>query len=1128
MAGRVISISLLATDRISRTMTQAAGATDRLGGAMGRLEKVGKATSLVTAAAGAAALAKAAVPAVAVVAAMPAAMVAAKAATATLKVGLIGVGEAMSAVADGDAKKLNEALKDLSPNARAFVKEAASMKNEVDALQGSVQNRLFAGLDTRLERVGKNLLPTVKTGMTGVAGSLNLVFTEATKTASTPWFKGQVNKVFAGTSGIVKTLSGGVRPLIELITRLAVAGIPLVKQLAGWAVNGIKAANGFLKTGAGTATLTRIVTSAGDRLETLRSILGNVALGLGRLIGQADQFNGTGSNVLGTLDKLTEKFAAWAGSADGQERAAEAFKAFGDVARQVMVVLPLLGGALGIIAKALTSMPPGVQGVVTKMLAWAIVISLVTTRLKVLALATAVFKGSAMLFAFAQGLLAVRAASDASATAATRMGAAIRLNVGVMRMYAAAQLASARAATMQALASGRAAVATKLQAAGARIAAAAQWLWNVAMSANPIGLVVLAIAALVGGIVLAYNKVGWFRAGVQAVFSWLRSAVVTVINFVRDHWRLIIAIMLGPLGILIGLVTKYFGQIKGAVMAGVNAVVGFVRSHWRLLIAIVLGPLGIIIGLVTKYWGLIRSKTAEFLSNLLARARQGLTNIKNAFLAGLTAIVSFFTSRWAAVRNSTNALASALTSKIHALMTGLRNAFSTGVRAIGTAWDKLRDAAKKPVNFMIGTVYNRGIVGLWNKVMGWLHLSGLKLNTMPLLASGGTLGKAVPGMTNGPAAIVGEGRRAHPEYVIPTDPKYRSRAQGLWAAAGGDLQMLKGGGILGSVLGGVKKIAGKVLDIGKLGLELLTNPTKLFTKLASPVLGMAKGIGGSPWASAISAIPKKLIGTMGDGLVQIVKAFNAGYGGSGAGVVKAAASMIGMGDDRGENNNWLTRAAGMPGAPWCALFVSEAIRKASATKRYPGYPSAAVASYVGAMKHVGSDQGRPGDLGAYRGTGHINVIERNLGGGSYRTIGGNEGSVVQRSTRGGQSSILRPLASGGVLGQMKDVFKKEFRHVADPNDRRDPGVRALANIWTMDGGGAVPPRSLSLIRNASSRSEMVMSGAQQDLIGQARGGNTYNINLTVEAGGSLREAGSRIVACIEAYEKGSGTRWRSG
>lgn len=53
---------------------------------------------------------------------------------------------------------------------------------------------------------------------------------------------------------------------------------------------------------------------------------------------------------------------------------------------------------------------------------------------------------------------------------------------------------------------------------------AAQWLMNAALNANPIGLVVLAIAGLVGAVVLAYNKSETFRNVIDALWQGLKTA----------------------------------------------------------------------------------------------------------------------------------------------------------------------------------------------------------------------------------------------------------------------------------------------------------------------------------------------------------------------------------------------------------------------------------------------------------------------------------------------------------------------------------------------------------------------------------------------------------------------------
>jgi TP901 family phage tail tape measure protein len=57
-----------------------------------------------------------------------------------------------------------------------------------------------------------------------------------------------------------------------------------------------------------------------------------------------------------------------------------------------------------------------------------------------------------------------------------------------------------------------------------------------------------------------------------------------------------------------------------------------------------------------------------------------------------------------------------------------------------------------------------------------------------VMASGGILG-AMGGAVKEARAIVGEGSDIHPEYVIPTDPKYRDRAKGLYNQLGETLGM---------------------------------------------------------------------------------------------------------------------------------------------------------------------------------------------------------------------------------------------------------------------------------------------------------------------------------------------------
>ncbi|ASX98692.1 tape measure protein [Arthrobacter phage Colucci] len=63
------------------------------------------------------------------------------------------------------------------------------------------------------------------------------------------------------------------------------------------------------------------------------------------------------------------------------------------------------------------------------------------------------------------------------------------------------------------------------------VATAAQWAFNAALTANPIGLIIAAIVGLVAGIIWAYNNVGWFKDGVDAAMRWIGEAFQNVVNW---------------------------------------------------------------------------------------------------------------------------------------------------------------------------------------------------------------------------------------------------------------------------------------------------------------------------------------------------------------------------------------------------------------------------------------------------------------------------------------------------------------------------------------------------------------------------------------------------------------------
>ena len=174
---------------------------------------------------------------------------------------------------------------------------------------------------------------------------------------------------------------------------------------------------------------------------------------------------------------------------------------------------------------------------------------------------------------------AVTVGSAAQATYAAVLGGSNSLVatwIGVKALEAAAWVRSTAAAVASATATVASTTAQVAASVATKAWTAAQWLLNVAMDANPIGLVELAIVALIAAIVLAYKHSETFRNIVHALgnameamghaavsaFHWVVNAVESAFNWVRSHWPQLVAILAGPIGIAVMEIIKHWGKVK--------------------------------------------------------------------------------------------------------------------------------------------------------------------------------------------------------------------------------------------------------------------------------------------------------------------------------------------------------------------------------------------------------------------------------------------------------------------------------------------------------------------------------------------------------------------------------------
>lgn len=102
---------------------------------------------------------------------------------------------------------------------------------------------------------------------------------------------------------------------------------------------------------------------------------------------------------------------------------------------------------------------------------------------------------------------------------------------------------------------------------------AVQAALNVVMSANPIGLIVVAIVALVAALVWAYNNVDWFRDGVNAVFNGLAAAARWLGGVFSGIWDGVVAGFVWVVNNLKRLANWFITNVINKVIDGVNTLI---------------------------------------------------------------------------------------------------------------------------------------------------------------------------------------------------------------------------------------------------------------------------------------------------------------------------------------------------------------------------------------------------------------------------------------------------------------------------------------------------------------------------------------------------------------------------
>lgn len=535
-------------------------------------------------------------PMVGVLAPAAAGMVALKTSMGLVKVAGMGVGASFDGMFDAFQKQ-TPATNALARTVKGLVPQLLTLKN---AVQGRILGGVIDGVKSASPLIAK-LSPAIKQTASVLGGLAREAGTVAAGLG------GPLSRILMTNAGLIRNVGRAGLNIAQVFVHVLDAARPLTAWLGRMALGWSQSLLASTKAGKESGRLTAFFERTQAVLSRVFSIVGNLARGL---MGVGRAASGMGGDLLKSVDGASARFATFTASVGGQRQLRQFFADAQPVIRQTF---GLIGDILGAFARLSVGANGGLAPLIAKLR------DVVPVLERVLIGTTAAFGpalvdlvvafaqafeplagSSGPLVLFVQGLTALARVSAWVATSVPGGSAAITALFGALAVSQAVGLASfasglfgagravraltvattsltaAQASQMGTLALLKAMwVALKASTIGqaiaqSSVAVTARAMW--AAMLGPVGLAIAGIAALGAVFYLAYQKVGWFRAGVDAAFGAVKTATATVVGFVRDRFGSLVGFLTGIPGRIAGLGGRMFSGLANAASRVVSAI----------------------------------------------------------------------------------------------------------------------------------------------------------------------------------------------------------------------------------------------------------------------------------------------------------------------------------------------------------------------------------------------------------------------------------------------------------------------------------------------------------------------------------------------------------------------------
>lgn len=289
----------------------------------------------------------------------------------------------------------------------------------------------------------------------------------------------------------------------------------------------------------------------------------------------------------------------------------------------------------------------------------------------------------------------------------------------------------------------------------------AQKALNLAMSMNPIGLVIAGITALVTAFILLWNNCEGFRnfwiglwqaiqpvaqvaidflvnlfnvfwQTVQTVWNAISITISTVMNVIwtviSTVWNTIVTVISTVLNTIMTVVSTVWNTISSIVSGVVNGILSVVSAVWNAISSVISTVMNVISSIISGVWNVISSVVSgvvNTIKSVVSGAWNAISSITSSVFNTVKGIVS---SVWNGIKSTISGVVNGVKSVVSSVWNAIKSVTSSvfnGIKSTATSiWNGIKSAIEGPINTAKNIVKGAidAIKGFFNFEFKWPHI----------------------------------------------------------------------------------------------------------------------------------------------------------------------------------------------------------------------------------------------------------------------------------------------------------------------------------------------------------------------------------------------------------------------